>query len=88
MNCKPGDLAVIVKPGTTHRNLGKLVVVKNLLWDDMWNVEALSPCHKENGRYETWGFIEDHRLRPLRDPGDDAVDETILWLGSPTKEAA
>jgi hypothetical protein len=29
------------------------------------------------------GNIEDRRLRPIRDPGDDAVDETLQWVGAP-----
>lgn len=27
-------------------------------------------------------------LKPQRDPGDDATDETLLWLPSPAKETA
>jgi hypothetical protein len=28
----------------------------------------------------------DRRLRPIRDPGEDATDETLLWLPVPTKQ--
>lgn len=94
MNCKPGDLAVIVAPDTSTRNLGKIVRVLHgsRLGDGWWWVESLSPAFM-NGpgscdRVAMEGNIEDRRLRPIRDPGDDAVDETLLWLPAPTTETA
>ena len=88
MNCKPGDLAVIV-----HGCLaGAIVRVTEL--------DPLpSPCGRplwfydgdvrdaEGERYES---IWDHVLRPIRDqPG---ADETLTWAGRPsdieTPEAA
>lgn len=91
MNCKPGDLAVIVRPGTTARNLGKLVSVKHQsqIWGPgWWFIETLSPCHGTNGDRMTCGAIEDSRLRPIRDPGDNATDEMVQLLGSPAWQRA
>lgn len=31
--------------------------------------------------------VGDHILRPIRDPGDDAVDETLLRVPSPSEPA-
>lgn len=50
MNCKPGDLAVIVRPHASYRNLGKLVtVVSRVGIDDMWRVKALRPMPRVDG---------------------------------------
>lgn len=86
MNCKPGDLAVIVR--SMAGNEGKIVRCVRL---------ADSSEAKEAGfdmRPEVWvlekplmtrlGFpaslCYDAHLRPIRDPGDDAVDESTAWL--------
>lgn len=95
MNCKPGDLAVIVRPEYPNGDkpdtwaLGRIVVCASLYhWASVpcWRlVEALIDRHGD----ELEG-IPDADLRPIRDPGDDATDETLLWLPVPsrTKEAA
>jgi len=95
MNCKPGDVAIVIAPDTTTRNLGKLVHVVGTspFGDGWWWVECLSRAHvyREDGGagfIATCGNIEDHRLRPIRDHGDDARDETLGWLPVPTKESA
>lgn len=88
MNCKPGDICIIVNGldfGKQH--IGKVIRVTKLhsgYWG-CWEYEGewlLSPS----------GFeivaIEDYCLRPIRDPGDDAVDEVIERLGSPVTEEA
>ena len=48
--------------------------------EDVWHVSAGS---------RHW-LHSDARLRPIRDPGDDAKDETLSWLPVPSteKEAA
>lgn len=73
MNCKPGDLAVIVS-GRPVANIGKVVQVISFKFE-------LMGCHiwKVEGSIESVGVADDC-LRPLRNPGDDAVDESKAWL--------
>jgi hypothetical protein len=101
MNCKPGDLAVVVRemplsPGM----LGRIVRVVRRATDferlsgfrvttegiPGWVVEA--PRMNWEGDVVDSRAISDHLLRPIRDPGDSAVDEMLLLVGSPTKETA
>lgn len=94
MNCKPGDLAVVVN--SKAGNDGKLVTCIRL---------ARAKILNRNGAFESgpiWEvdkelasfsgsrdrYIADRQLRPIRDPGEDAQDETLLWAGSPVKEVA
>lgn len=95
MNCKPGDLAVIVR-AELPENIGLLVHVQNagtegefgwewLIYSDkptrsVWistGMEAYPSCD---------AFMPDAWLRPIRDPGDDAKDETLDWLPVPKHE--
>jgi hypothetical protein len=94
MNCKPGDLAVIVR--STAGNEGKIVRCIEMLGNMRW-------VRPDGSSYTaaTWlidrellGFagessneIADWQLRPIRDPGD-ATDETLEWLPVPVKEHA
>jgi len=87
MNCKPGDLAVIV---SSKANLGKLVEVVEFLGIDpyfggrvwysdgpCWLIRSVgSPLQADNfhPRFLMAAPIEDARLRPIR-PGD-LEDET------------
>lgn len=96
MNCKPGDIARIIEQG---RNRDALVRVLDDLECDpgVWRCEALQTvvAYRLNwpvGSFPAgtilWG--PDANLRPIRDPGDDAQDETLSWLPVPSteKEAA
>lgn len=82
MNCRPGDLAVIVRADgmTGDKLIGRIVRVTTLRdTGKHWNYEgpAISTV---------WGPViglADDALRPIRDPGDDAVDETLLRLPAP-----
>lgn len=93
MNCKPGDLAIIVKTGT-GKNVGKIVRVLRkaafdglvkpdggtrygVVWQTDTNLEAF------NGTRHPYAL--DEYLRPIRDPGDDAQDETLQWLPVPVE---
>jgi len=82
MNCRPGDLAVVVKtrPGG-EAYLGRICRVLTLAErsPDLWRVEY---------RGEGDWYALDENLRPIRDPGDDATDETLDWLPVPHKETA
>ena len=92
MNCKPGDLAVIVRVSLErHKNLiGKVI-------------QVTKPYFSEVGQCMAWRYegsdlvgatgipiygVYDWELSPIRDPGDDAVDEVIQRIGTPHKEVA
>lgn len=93
LNCKPGDLAIVVK---SHAgNEGKVVRCLEL--------QALCKLQQPDGSYFTgpawvidqglvsWGGVVMHLtpddfLRPLRD--DDGVDEMLVRTGLPNKETA
>lgn len=80
LNCKPGDLAIVVRGRPTH-NLGSVVRVIRLAQDawEIWEYEG----RLTNTRGGRITGIGDECLRPIRDPGDDAVDETLAWAGAP-----
>ena len=96
MNCKPGDLAVIVRGGF-EEVIGILCRVTSSSDTDKdgdfcWLVrtqravpwfdadDPLSVIHGRNG------FVPDAWLRPIRDqPGED---ETLSWAGKPQKVKA
>ncbi len=56
---------------------------------NVWVVEWASEMSYPTGigdRLTKFGVMPDHALRPIRDPGDDATDETLQWLPVPSKE--
>lgn len=102
MNCKPGDLAVIVRSegsgiaGEISRKIvGNIVKVTHLRkaesvfcpCDEVWNFLEVIKVSVNGINYLATG-IGDHCLRPIRDPGEDAQDESLNWLPSPNKEIA
>lgn len=92
MNCKQGDLAIIVT--SANGNEGKIVRCLRLATPEdadrfhvimsvaTWFIDINLPTR----RGDAIPLIPDRRLRPIRAPGDDAVDETLLWLPSPTRQ--
>ena len=79
MNCKPGDLAVYV--GRQSACLGQMVTVVSSVTPDGWWVEpGLIGAEKHPN------MVYDRALRPIRDPGPEAVDEMVQKLGSPNKQ--
>ena len=96
MNCKPGDLAYIV--GSVYaENNGRIVSVLSASaaepqCADVWNIECRTPLSVRNRGGKTVQRLAatcpDKLLRPIRDPGDDAVDQTLNWLSVPESEAA
>jgi hypothetical protein len=91
MNCKPGDLAVVVN----GPNIGGLCRVVSPYTVRMveglcWNIECLSRMRDNlTGNPVAPGtaaLCADAFLRPIRDPGDDAVDETLQWLPVPRED--
>lgn len=86
MSCKPGDLAVVVRPSKTGNppSLGVLVLVDRRcdVFLDCWRLSP--PCiDPRDGREVS---VPDDVLRPIRDPGDDARDETLEWLPAPSRD--
>lgn len=86
MNCKPGDLAVVVNASEVPANAGKIVRVTHinplvlaLFGKLFWEFEGElladdgSPCD----------LVDDTVLRPIRD--NDGEDETLTWAGKPKK---
>lgn len=84
MNCKPGDLAVVIRSHAGHE--GKIVrcirfLGKVHLWNgsDRWETDIELPNRFGN----VTCTMRDAYLRPIRNPGDDAVDETLQRLPAP-----
>lgn len=104
MNCKPGDLAVVFKPGRTktpiesalaQKLVGKIVEVRSLIFIDGVAIWTIDPFDMTFQVPQLWGWtsgfanvigLSDDILKPLRDPGDDAVDEILCFHGKPTKQ--
>lgn len=95
MNCKPGDLAMFVRSGAGNegkvRRVLRLATSEELaearfVQEPTWILDAPVPANY--GPPVVLG--KDRYLRPIRDPGNDAKDETLSWLPVPSteKEAA
>lgn len=85
MNCRPGDIARIVNNAGYE---GRLVeVLRAAVTTDCTVIDALAwwcrslgaplPTYCDDGRtvHLQERAIRDRDLRPIRDPGDDAIDE-------------
>ena len=75
MNCKPGDLAIIVT--SNAGNEGRIVeVIRQSHWGvGYWHVRSIgSPCMMDIGIPAMEASIQDFRLRPIR---PDAEPQTI-----------
>ncbi len=82
MNCKPGELAVVISAPNDPEYLGAIIVCVS--WMDGehgggWKTYPILRC-KKYGFGLLW---HDDDLRPIRDPGDDAVDEFLALTGKP-----
>lgn len=107
MNCKPGDLAVIVGFSPKHPHLtGRIVEVIEMapvgmgfrLPDGKWHLPC--PANEWVIRFQNpvdlsvvrgrssgiYAACHDSKLRPLRDPGEDATDEVVERLGRPVSD--
>lgn len=79
MNCKPGDLAVIVRAFTAWEHVGKIVRVVRLTridGDECWKTDP--ELFTLDGRWIAW---TDAHLRPIRD--SDGEDEMLRIAGKP-----
>lgn len=88
MNCKQGDLAIVSKvrgPGAGGQGMehnGKIVRCVEMVVEDGFVAWIVEP---RLGRYHG---VLDRNLRPLRNPGDDEVDEMLVMAGKPQGVAA
>lgn len=92
MNCKPGDLAVFVR--SEAGNEGKIVRCVRFIGLRHWPIPDGQFIDDPSWEIDppvlsSTGFLLDHApdsfLRPIRDPGDDAQDETLQWLPVPVE---
>lgn len=95
MNCKPGDIAYTVAPyvrcgrGYVVRVIRRAAEVEVFgparftqpLGGVAWVCEG--SVMMDTGFLEPMTAIDDSCLRPIRDPGEDAVDETLQRLPAP-----
>ena len=82
-NCRPGDLAVVVKEFGVPMYGG--YVLRVVRWHHTTGGWICEPqLRDEHGVLIAW--CDDH-LRPIRDPGDDAVDEMLQRVGKPESAA-
>ena len=97
MNCKPGDLAVVIGGAFSPQNIGAIVKVIKLLPNGgvldgkAWFPTSSCPTWlvESCGKKLTWGHhkpslrraYSDRCLRPIRD--QDGDDETLTWAGKP-----
>lgn len=91
MNCKPGDLAIVVNCRDVE-NIGALVEVMHFCGDGKWVVNELSDVfivrslktgERTQRNKERTLVGRDDCLRPLRD--NDGQDETLTWAPLPVK---
>lgn len=99
MNCRPGDLAVLIEdlwlesPISNERvtfcKSGAIVRCVFLEPDNCWRLEeprAFQIKFQGPIAIHVVGLltaIRDDALRPIRDPGEDAIDETLIYAGDP-----
>lgn len=86
MRCRRGDLVVCVWSAFPEL-IGRVFTVtrQSMVWPDCWMTSP--PQFSDEGPRVAMVFV-DHHLRPIRDPGDDAVDEMVQKLGKPEEVTA
>ncbi|MDN8617846.1 hypothetical protein [Variovorax ginsengisoli] len=103
MNCREGDLAYVTDmPYPVSEANGRFVQVKELVLaagEAYWlldkpvrfraraNFSLMGVCFFK-GEPVAVDAIADAYLRPIRDPGDDAVDEMVRFFPAPKLETA
>lgn len=89
MNCKKGDLALVV--GTDGASLsdaalGLVLKLGDFAGSGYWNVVDGPIVHcQSNGSLLSAKIArsQDWALRPIRDPGDEVQDEMVALVGKP-----
>lgn len=92
MNCKQGDLAIIVRSlaGNEGRIIRCVKYVPQLRYRFLDGTQETKPGWLMDEALPTIladeksPYIWDCWLRPIRDPGDDAVDEMVKLVPLPT----
>lgn len=92
LNCRPGDLAVIVS--SSADNEGKIVRVLSRAYHGVYDrnrVVDKSPAWFIEPPLVGWdgataNMALDSQLRPIRD--NDGEDETLQWVDVPSKQTA
>ena len=74
---------VVLSPAIPE--LLRMIVQVTKLSDEFPNSWDTEPPVYTSGNPWPVSF-DDRSLRPIRDPGDDAQDETLQWLDAPSKE--
>jgi hypothetical protein len=84
MNCKPGDLAVVIRDLASGLESGAIVLILDAYPKDVpaWYVDG--PSLRSKWPTARSFSINDENLRPIRD--QEGQDETLSW--APTKETA
>jgi hypothetical protein len=87
MNCKSGDLAMVMR-GFPELNRGRVIRVTTV--DVLVGAVTNTPMWRYEGDLDgqfggRCACIADACLRPIRDPGDDEVDEIVKKLGAAPK---
>lgn len=92
MRCKPNDIARVVSNSANKDALVRVLDQDNCDPGE-WRCEALQSVaiyqwDRIAGRAKAGTIVwaMDSILRPIRDPGDDAQDETLSWLPVPSRE--
>jgi hypothetical protein len=89
MNCKPGDLAVVVLCRDDASLIGRIVTClrrEDFQGVPAWRIEPALTTVRKGAWLVEGSWFEDRCLRPIRDnPGKD---ETLDWCPVPTKETA
>jgi hypothetical protein len=92
VNCKPGDLARVVHTieteliGMADKIVRVTVASRSASQEMAWAYEGeMFKCKCTPSCTNVVQCIPDEDLRPIRDPGDDARDETLTWLPVPSR---
>lgn len=102
MNCKQGDIAVVIEAAPRGDYRGLIVEVleyrgiygptthfqDKLPGTAKWLVRTNRLVRCVSGAEVSEFVCADIFLRPIRDPGAEATDETLNWLPVPHKEHA
>lgn len=87
MNCKPGDLAVYIGRVQSLKGWVFRVVAPGFFpLDPLTPAWVTDPPPPPSQEYLAIGMVYDQSLMPLRNPGDDAKDESLSWKPVPRKE--
>lgn len=82
MNCKLGDLAVIVRSAVGNEGLiVEVIAMSELRPQYDWIVKATRAIRWQSGQICKEGHAKDSSLRPIRD--NDGEDEMLRIVGKP-----